>query len=62
MLPPGVEDDDTPMAPPPPSFIREGSPEDDLRLPQALEQALAYKNQRAQALGVDEDDLKKIGG
>ncbi|XP_052130107.1 splicing factor 3B subunit 2 [Frankliniella occidentalis] len=60
LLPPGVEDDDTPMAPPPPSFIREGSPEDDLRLPQALEQALAYKNQRAQALGVDEDDFNQI--
>lgn len=63
LLPPGVEDDETPPAPPPPSLHQAESEfdteSDDLRLPQALEQALAYKNQRAQALGVDEDELRK---
>ena len=65
LLPPGVEDDETPPAPPPPSLHpigREESPErDELKLPQALEQALAFKNQRAQALGVKEERMSRQG-
>lgn len=65
LLPPGVEDDGTPPAPPPPSFPlgfeddENDDDDDELRLPQALEQALAFKNQRAQALGVDEGELRR---
>jgi len=35
--------------------------EQDMRLPQALEQALAFKNQRAQQIGVEEDQVQLPG-
>ena len=63
LLPPGVEDDETPPAPPPPSLQpsreEEITDNEELKLPHALEQALAFKNQRAEALGVKEERMSR---
>jgi len=70
LAPPGTDDDNIVPTPPGttglPSLlslqVEAPTEEQDMRLPQALEQALAFKNQRAQQLGVEEEDEVQYPG